>query len=116
MHPHDLIRIRHMFDAASDALSFAVGRQQADLDKDRQLLLSIVKSLEIIGEAASKVSAPTREAHAHIPWHAIITMRHRLVHGYFDIDHEVVWQTILSDIPSLIRQLEDVLKKIKDQE
>jgi uncharacterized protein with HEPN domain len=43
-------------------------------------------------------------------------MRHRLVHGYFDIDHEVVWQTILSDIPSLIRQLEDLLKKTKDQE
>jgi len=116
MHPHDLIRIRHMLDAGSDALSFAVGRQRADLDKDRQLLLSIVKSLEIIGEAASKVSAPTREAYAQIPWHAIITMRHRLVHGYFDIDHEVVWQTLLSDIPSLLRQLEDVITKTKNQE
>lgn len=116
MHPHDLIRIRHMLDAGTDAMSFAAGRTRADLDKDRQLLLSIVKSLEIIGEAASKVSAPTRELYAHIPWHAIITMRHRLVHGYFDIDHEVVWQTILSDIPSLLGQLGDVMKESKNQE
>lgn len=65
-----------MFDAASDALSFAVGRQQADLDKDRQLLLSIVKSLEIIGEAASKVSVSTREAHEYIPWHASVFLPH----------------------------------------
>lgn len=99
-----------MLDAASDALSFAVGRQRTDLDRDRQLLLSIVKSIEIIGEAASKVSAATQEAQAQIPWHAIITMRHRLVHGYFDIDHEVVWQTLLSDIPILLHQLEEVME------
>ena len=109
MHPHDLIRIRHMLDAASDALNFTAGRQRTDLDNDRQLLLSIVKSIEIIREAASKVSASTREAQQQIPWHAIITMRHRLVHGYFDIDHEVVWQTLLSDLPTLLRQLEEVM-------
>jgi len=113
MHPHDLIRIRHMLDAANDALNFAADRQRTDLDNDRQLLLSIVKSIEIIGEAASKVSTSTREAQPHIPWHAIITMRHRLVHGYFDIDHEVVWQTLLSDLPTLLRQLEQVMATSK---
>jgi uncharacterized protein with HEPN domain len=116
MHPHDLIRIRHMLDAASDALRFAAGRQRTDLDSDRQLLLSIVKSIEIIGEAASKVSASTREAHSRIPWHAIVTMRHRLVHGYFDIDHEVVWQTLLSDLPALMSQLEMILTKSEKPE
>jgi uncharacterized protein with HEPN domain len=116
MHPHDLIRIRHMLDAASDALIFAADRQRTDLDNDRQLLLSIVKSIEIIGEAASKVSVSTREAQPHIPWHAIITMRHRLVHGYFDIDHEVVWQTLLSDLPTLLRQLEQVMATSKNPE
>lgn len=97
-----------MLDAARDALRFAVGRDRADLDTDRQLLLSIVKSIEIIGEAASKVSAEARQSHADIPWHAIVTMRNRLVHGYFDIDHEVVWQTIVSDLPELIRQMEGI--------
>lgn len=100
-----------MLEAANDALTFATGRHRSDLDSDRQLLLSIVKSIEIIGEAASKVSASTQEEHGDIPWHAIVTMRHRLVHGYFDIDHEVVWQTLLADIPTLLRQLEAIIKQ-----
>lgn len=115
MHPHDLNRIRHMLQAANDALNFATGRQRSDLDTDRQLLLSIVKSIEIIGEAGSKVSASTQEKHPEIPWHAIITMRHRLVHGYFDIDHEVVWQTLLSDIPTLLSQLEAIIHQSENQ-
>lgn len=116
MHPHDLIRIRHMFEAANDALTFATGRQRSDLDSDRQMLLSIVKSIEIIGEAASKVSTSAQQKHPDIPWHAIVTMRHRLVHGYFDIDHEVVWQTLLTDIPTLLRQLEDVMTQSENPE
>lgn len=116
MHPHDLIRIRHMFEAANYALTFAKGRQRSELDVDRQLLLSIVKSIEIIGEAASKVSASAQEKHSDIPWHAIITMRHRLVHGYFDIDHEVVWQTLLSDLPPLLGQLEAIVQQSENQE
>jgi uncharacterized protein with HEPN domain len=116
MHPHDLIRIRHMFEAANDALTFAKGRQRSELDRDRQLLLSIVKSIEIIGEAASKVSTSAQEKHSDIPWHAIITMRHRLVHGYFDIDHEVVWQTLLLDLPPLLGQLEAIMQQSGNQE
>ena len=116
MHLHDQIRIRHMLEAANDALTFATGRQRPDLDTDRQLLLSIVKSIEIIGEAASKVSPSTQEKHTEIPWHAIITMRHRLVHGYFDIDHEVVWQTLLSDLPTLLGQLEAIIQQSENQE
>ena len=58
MHPHDLIRIRHMLDAGTDAMSFAAGRTRADLDKDRQLLLSIVKSLSFpCGQVGLKESA-----------------------------------------------------------
>jgi len=115
MHPHDLIRIRHMFEAANDALTFATDRQRSDLDTDRQLLLSIVKTIEIIGEAASKVSPSVQEKHTEIPWHAIITMRHRLVHGYFDIDHEVVWQTLLSDLPTLLGQLGAIIQQSENQ-
>ena len=68
--------------------------------------LAILKAVEIIGEAASQVSAETRKAHQEIPWSNIIGMRNRLVHGYFDVNLERVWETVQRDIPRLISQLE----------
>lgn len=63
MPPEDRIRLRHMAEAARDVLSFVAGRQRSDLDSNRMLLLAVVRAIEIIGEAASKVSIPTRDAH-----------------------------------------------------
>ena len=68
MHRDDLIRMRHMLDAAKEALSFAKNKSRGDLDSDRMLVLSIVKSIEIIGEAASKVTQETRETYTELPW------------------------------------------------
>jgi len=64
----DRIRLQHMVDAANEALTFIQGRVRADLDNDRMLVLSLIRELEIIGEAASKVSADIRSQHASIPW------------------------------------------------
>ena len=86
MRRDDEIRLRHMADAAREARSFAAGRSRADLDRDRMLLLSLVKEIEIIGEAASKVSQETRDAVPDIPWPDLTGMRHRLIHAYFDIN------------------------------
>ena len=65
--------------------------------------------VEVIGEAARHVSEPAREEISAIPWVQIVAMRHRLVHAYFDIDREVLWQTVRHDLPSLIAQLEPLL-------
>ncbi len=81
-----MIRVRHMLDAAKEAISFIRDRTRKDLDNDRMLTLSIVKSVEIIGEAASKITHESREKHPEIPWADIIAMRNRLTHAYFDID------------------------------
>jgi uncharacterized protein with HEPN domain len=75
-----------MLDAAREAISFAIGRCREDLDDDRQLTLSIVKLLEIIGEAATKLAEETRSKLADLPWSDIMGMRHHLIHAYFDID------------------------------
>jgi uncharacterized protein with HEPN domain len=75
-----------MLDAAKEALSFAQNKTRGDLDLERMLVLSIVKSIEIIGEAASKVTQETRETVTELPWANIIAMRNRLIHVYFDID------------------------------
>ena len=105
MQDEDRIRVGHMIEAAEDALGFIVGRTRADLDTNRKLLFALVRAVEIIGEAASKVSDETRNAHAGIPWKAIIGMRNRLVDAYFDIDADILWVAVTVEIPALLAQV-----------
>ena len=88
--------------AARDAVDFARGRTRDNLNSDRQLVLSLVKSIEIIGEAAAPISQETRENHPDIPWPKIIAMRNHLVHAYFEINLNRVWEVVQNDIPDLI--------------
>ena len=103
-----------MLDAAREAISFARDRTRNDLDMDRQLVLSLVKDIEIVGEAAARITESTRQQTSEIPWEEIVAMRNRLVHGYFDIDLNVVWQTVQIDLPTLIAQLEQTLLSESD--
>jgi uncharacterized protein with HEPN domain len=105
----DKIRMRHLLDAAREAISFVRGKTRRSLDKNRMLTLSLVKDIEIIGEAATTVSKDCREKYPHIPWKSIVNMRKRLIHAYFDINLDVVWQTVAVDDPSLIVEFEKIL-------
>ncbi len=109
MRKDDEIRLRHMLDAAREALSFTQGRTRSDLDRDRQLVLALVKDIEIVGEAAARITEPGRRDAPEIPWQRIVGMRNRLVHAYFDIDLEVVWKTVQEDLPQLIALLEEAI-------
>ena len=106
MRRDDKIRLRHMLDAAREAVSFARGRTRGDLDTDRQLGLALVKNIEIFGEAAAQVAEPARLQLPEIPWEKIIGMRNRLVHPYFDMNLDIVWQTARKNLPGLIVLLE----------
>ncbi len=86
MRKDDLIRMQHMLNAAEEALSFARSKKRNDLDSDRMLTLSIIKAIEMIGEAASKVTDESRNRFPEVPWSGIIAMRNRLIHVYFNID------------------------------
>ena len=70
---------------------------------------AIVRALEIVGEAAARVTPPTRAAHPEIPWSAVVGMRNRPVHGYFDVDLAIVWRTATESLPVLIEALEKIL-------
>ena len=109
MRRHDEIRLRHMLDAAREAVSFARGRTRGDLDTDRQLVLSLVKDIEIVGEAATRVSEPARRRLPEMPWERIVGMRNRLVHAYFDVNLDIVWKTVREDLPELIALLEPAI-------
>lgn len=94
-----------MLDAAEKAVSFVAGRTRADLDDDEQLALALVRLIEVLGEAASRVSETFREEHPELPWQAMRGARNRLIHGYFDVDYDVVWQIVSIDLPALIVKL-----------
>ncbi len=81
----------------------------ADGQADELLIVWVIHHLQIIGEAASKISLEFRAQHTDIPWHKIIGTRHILVHGYFQIDTTLVWETITRDLPSLKSQMVSIL-------
>jgi uncharacterized protein with HEPN domain len=105
MRADDRIRLRHMVEAAESAVQFMTGRQRADLDEDRMLLFAVVHAIEILGEAANRITDETRATYPGIPWRAIIGMRNRLIHAYFAINTTIVWQTVTQEIPVLLPQL-----------
>lgn len=111
MQKADANRLRHMRDAAREAIDFARGRARSELDTDRMLVLALIKDVEIIGEAANQVSEDTRTQCQEVPWADIISMRHRLVHAYFDINLEILWRTVQQDLPPLLAALEKVLER-----
>jgi len=111
MFEDDNVRIRHILDAAKEAVAFSQGRSRADLNSDRQLNLSLVRLLEIIGEAARGISTEFRQDHPELPWRSMVGMRDRLIHGYFDVNLDVVWETVTQDLPSLIEQLEKIVSE-----
>ena len=92
--------------AARDAVDFADGLSYDEYPGDRRHQLAILKAVEIVGEAAPRVSAETRKLHPDVPWREIVGMRNRLVHVYFDVDLRLVWETVRGNLPSLITQLE----------
>lgn len=105
----DLVRLRHMLDAARQALIFTAGRQREDLDQDTMLLFAVVRAIEIIGEAAAHVGVQGRGVLPEVPWPSVVGMRHRLVHAYFSVDPDRVWDVVADELPLLVTLLEAAL-------
>jgi uncharacterized protein with HEPN domain len=97
--------------ASRKILQFIEGVNREQFDRDELLQNALIRMLEVIGEAARSISEDTKGAHAAIPWRQMIGMRHRLVHEYFRIDLERVWETAQRDIPELLRQVEPLVPR-----
>ena len=109
---HDTqVRLRHMLDHAREAVEMARGRTREDLDADRMLSLALTRLVEVIGEAASRVPPDTRSRFPEIPWRQIIGTRNRLIHGYQEVSHDVLWSIVSGDLPPLIENLERILEQ-----
>jgi uncharacterized protein with HEPN domain len=88
-----------MIDAIGKTVGLTEGKTR-DLEKNEMLTLSLVRLLEIVGEAAD-VSEGFRKEHPDIPWRSMVGIRNRLIHGYFDVDLDIVWDTARKDLPPI---------------
>jgi len=98
-----------MIEFAQGALRFAEHRSRDDLDHDQMLTLALMKAIETVGEAASKLSLEFRDRHPELPWPSIMGMRHKLVHAYFEVDLDMVWHTTVNELLPLIKTLQKII-------
>ena len=106
---NDWLRLRHMLDAAHLASGFVDTNDRRTVEANPLLQRGLAGTIQDIGEAASNVTREFRLDHPDIPWRDITDMRNFLVHVYFETDLELLWKTILEDLPPLIAQLEAII-------
>ena len=109
MKAEDRIRIQHIVDAGEEALSFLENVEFEKFSHNRMLILSVIKDTEITGEAASKITTETKTKYDNIPWKDIVGMRNRLIHGYFEVDIKLVWNTAKNNLPPLLNTLKEII-------
>lgn len=106
---NDRITLRQMLDHAEEAVAFSKGRTRADLTSDRMFCLALLKLVEIVGEAATRVSEATQSANPSLPWREMVGTRNRLIHGYDAVDADILWDIVTVDFPSLTASLRAIL-------
>ncbi len=109
MRKDDLVYVGHMLDTAEQSVATLSRKSRADFDSDENLRLALAHLLQIIGEAARRVSPQFRADHPSVPWRAIIGMRHKVVHDYLSVDYDIVWDTVAHELPPMIENLRRIL-------
>lgn len=112
--PGDEARIRHIVDAARRAGELSRHKDVGALDPDDETALALARLLEIMGEAAGRVTTELQERHPEIPWRDIGDTRNRVIHEYFDVDMEIVEAIVRDDLPRLSERLEVILKEMEE--
>jgi len=102
----DNTRLHHMLEYSIKAVEMINGISREDFQNDEMRCLAVVRLLEIVGEAAARISQPYRDKYSNIPWSQIISLRNRLIHGYFSVDLDILWDIVEQDLPKTIRMLQ----------
>ena len=106
MNERDELRLRHVLDAAKRIATYLQGVDELSFLTNTLLQDAVIRNLEVIGEACVNVSAELTQNNPDIPWQKASAIRNRLVHGYFDVDLRIVWQTVNESLPPFERQIE----------
>lgn len=104
----DAVYVQHMLDSIARIESYTEDVGEREFKEEPLIQDAVIRHLEIVGEAASRISEATQQRHDDVPWRDITGMRNKLIHGYFGVDVDVVWETIVEDLPPLKRQLESI--------
>jgi uncharacterized protein with HEPN domain len=107
----DSVYVGHMLDMAHQARQLVAGKTRADYDADVALRLALAHLVQNIGEAARRVSPALQQAHPDIPWRNIVGIRHKVVHDYFYVDFDIIWDVVTADLPALVSRLEQIADK-----
>jgi len=105
----DTILLTDMLDYARRAVDALEDRSRENLGADAVLAGALERFVEVVGEAAGRLSETTRHMAPEIPWYEMIAMRNRLVHGYFAVDLDILWTVVTDDLPELIDALERLI-------
>jgi len=105
--------IKHIMEALNDIEAFIKGLSKEEFLRNKEKQYSVFRAFEIVGEAARKISPEFRKSHEELPWKKMIGMRDKLIHDYFQVSMEIVWETIKKDIPPLKDQISEILKDKK---
>ena len=108
----DPSRLRHMVDSIRNVNQYMEGKTESDLDSNSMLFFAVVKNIEIVGEAAYKLTHEFKEAHPTTPWRQIVAMRHILVHGYYQVTPSEIFNVYKQDLPVLLDQLTTYLEEV----
>lgn len=107
---HDpLVCMGHMRDHAQEAINMLGDMTEQELSEDRTIQLAVTRLIEIVGEAANRVTNEFRDLHPNVPWRQAVGMRHIIAHGYDIIEYAVIWDTVKNNLPELVRQLNAIL-------
>ncbi len=100
-----------MLEAARLAAAYVADKTREEFLEDTQVQDAVVRRLEILGEAARRVSPDGREQFASLPWHQMIGMRNFVIHEYDGVDMHIVWDTVRENLPQLVQSLQDALSR-----
>ena len=114
--PRDRLFLKHML-AAMERVGELIGRIDREaFDRDWVLQDAVMRELEVLGEAAGRVSPALVQAHPEIPWREITGLRHKLIHDYFEVDLSIVWGTATSNVPEVSPFVRAALDALSDAE
>lgn len=112
---NDRARLQHMLAAVCEILHYCSHANRGDLDSNTPLLRLVERNIEILGEAASRLSESYKLTHSEVPWNTITGMRNRIAHAYFNLNRDVLWNTIQTRIPELEQRLLGMLEEFEQR-